>query len=123
VLDAWGATSGSARADLDAELAAAATAATTRVGDELRTLLAEGPAAQRVTPLELVRAAVAEPTALLAAAGVPPVRRDDFEARALPEDRYGLAPRTFADLGGANLGAAQLEWGLAKAAALRANSG
>jgi hypothetical protein len=48
--------------------------------------------------------------------------RDEFEERSFPDDRYGLAPRTFADLDD-TLGPVQLVWGLAKAALLRAPLG
>ena len=63
----------------------------------------------------MVRTAVREPSAVLADIGVPSVVRDEFEERSFPDDRYGLAPRTFADLD-EQLGPMQLVWGLAKAA-------
>jgi hypothetical protein len=66
-----------------------------------------------------VRGAVHEPTAVLADAGIPAIVRDEFDARSFPDDSYGLAPRTFADLDDA-LGPVQLVWGLAKATLLRA---
>jgi hypothetical protein len=110
---------GPERSRVDEQLAAAADAATRRVVRELGTLLAADPASQRATPLEVVRGAAREPTAVLAAIGVPAVVRDEFEERALPEDRYGLAPHAFADLGDEGLGPLQLAWGLAKASALR----
>ncbi len=95
-------------------------AATRRVLADLRDLFDAPPAAQGVTPLQLVRRAVAEPTAVLAGAGVPPVARDAFEERALPDDRYDLAPRALRDLGDEALGPVQLAWGMAKAAVLGA---
>jgi hypothetical protein len=64
-----------------------------------------------------VRTAGREPSVVLEELGVPSVVRDEFEERSFPEDRYGLAPRTFADLDDA-LGPMQLIWGLAKAAVL-----
>jgi len=76
------------------------------------------PAAQRSTPLEVVRTATHEPTVVLAALGVPDVVRDEFEEHSFPADRYGLVPRTFADLD-ETLGPAQLVWGIAKATVLR----
>ena len=120
VLDAWARLPPEARVRVDDEIDAAVEAATTRVGRELEALLAADPASQRATPLEVVRSAVREPTAVLADAGIPDVVRDEFEERSLPLDRYGLAPRTFADLG-ADLGPVQLAWGMAKAAWLRAS--
>jgi hypothetical protein len=64
-----------------------------------------------------VRTAVREPSVVLADVGIPPVVRDEFEERSFPDDRYGLAPRTFADLD-EQLGPMQLVWGVAKAAVL-----
>jgi hypothetical protein len=69
-----------------------------------------------------VRGAVREPSVVLEDAGIPAVVRDEFEERSFPDDRYGLAPRTFADLDDA-LGPVQLVWGLAKAAVLRVPPG
>ena len=63
-----------------------------RIGAELRALFALDPAEQRATPLQVVRGAVREPTAILATAGVAAVDRDPFEERAFPDDRYGLVP-------------------------------
>jgi hypothetical protein len=123
VLDAWAGLAPGARGRVDAELNAAVGAATDRVVGDLRALLDTDPASQRATPLQVVRDAVREPTAVLAAAGVPDVLRDGFEERSLPLDRYDLAPRTFADIGDDELGPAQLAWGIAKAAVLRASPG
>jgi hypothetical protein len=96
------------------------TEATRRVTDDLRGLFARDPADQHATPLQIVRSASREPTRILVALGVPPVVRDEFDERTLPDDRYGLAPRSFAELGDADLGPQHLVWGLAKAGALRA---
>jgi hypothetical protein len=120
VLDAWGHLDPPARATVDDELAGAVHAATQRVTDELRDLFEHDAATQPATPLQIVRGASREPTQVLLAVGVPPVVRDEFEERTLPDDRYGLAPRTFAELGDADLGPQHLVWGLAKAATLRA---
>ena len=120
MLDAWPGLPPDDRSRVDGDLAAAARLATDRVVRDLEALLATEPASQRATPLQLVRGAVREPTAVLADAGVPDVVRDEFEERSLPGDRYGLAPRSFADLGDDELGPAQLAWGMAKAAVLRA---
>jgi hypothetical protein len=92
-----------------------------RVTAELRDLLAVDPAEQRATPLEIIRGAVAEPTAVLAGAGVPDVVRDPFEERAWPDDRFGLVPRTLRDLD-PDLAAIHFAWGIAKAALLRARA-
>jgi len=65
----------------------------------------------------VVRTGVREPSVVLEAIGIPSVVRDEFEERSFPDDRYGLAPRTFADLDD-GLGPWQLVWGVAKAAVL-----
>jgi hypothetical protein len=80
----------------------------------LRALLARDVDDQTVNPLTLLREAVRYPTAVLAAAGVPPVVRDEFDERAFPDDVYGLKPATFADVDPA-LHERGLEWGAAKA--------
>ena len=90
-----------------------------RIGTELRTLFALEPRAMTRTPLEVVRGAVREPTAVLAALGVPPVERDEFARRSWPDDRYGMTPTTLDDLGDPTLGALHLAWGLARVAVLR----
>jgi len=120
VLDAWDRLTPDARAAVQDRLVVAADTATRRVHDELTRLVATDPAAQRVTPLEVVRGGIREPTVVLADAGVPPVARDEFEERSFPNDRYGLTPRTFADLGDDDLGPLHLVWGFAKAESLRA---
>lgn len=120
VADAWEQQHPLDRGRLDAELADAANVATARVVDELRRLLAQAPPDQRATPLEVVRGIVTEPTAILEAAGIPPVVRDGVQERLRPDDPYDLVPGSLADLDEA-LGPLQLVWGLAKAAAIRAN--
>lgn len=122
ILDAWGRTEPSARAEAEAAAAAAGPEVAARVADELRDLFAQDPADQMRTPLQVVRTAVREPTEILAAAGVPAVVRDEFEARTQPEDRYGLAPRTLGDLGDPDLAPYLLVWGRAKATILRARA-
>ena len=121
VLDAWGVPAPERDAAV-ARLRSAADAAAQRVTGELRTLLALDPAEQTRTPLEIVRSLRREPTEVLAALGVGTVARDAFEERALPDDPYGLAPRTLADLGDENLGPLQLAWGVGKATVLRARA-
>lgn len=84
------------------------------VGPKVRALLALDVDAQATGPLALVREAVVHPTAVLAAAGVPDVVRDEFAERAFPSDRYDLAPAAFADLD-PSLHEPGLVWGAAKA--------
>ena len=69
------------------------------VGAAVRALLETDVDAQRTNPLSLLRDAVRYPTMVLQSAGVPAVAsRDDFAARAFPEDVYDLAPATWSDV-------------------------
>ena len=80
----------------------------------LRALLETDIDEQRTNPLAILRGAAAHATAALAAAGVPPVQRDEQAERLLPDDTYDLGPAAFADLGPA-VHDAGLLWGAAKA--------
>jgi hypothetical protein len=122
ILDAWGRADDAARRRALAAAPAAGDAAARRVVAELQALFATDVAAQRSSPLAIVRTAYREPTVLLEAAGVPPVRRDPFDERTLPDDRYDLAPRSLGDLGDPELAPLHLAWGLAKARVLRARA-
>ena len=53
---------------------------------------------QQTNPLSVLRSAVRHPTAVLHAAGLPRVHRDEFAERAFPADIYGLSPATWADV-------------------------
>ena len=121
LLRAWGGLTDPRREEVVEAARAAGEAAAPRVADELAALLALDPADQRATPLEVIRTAVIEPTAALAAAGVPDVVRDAFDERSWPDDRFGLVPRTVRDLD-PDLAAVHFAWGIAKAAVLRARS-
>lgn len=123
IADAWGRLDADARAALDAKARLAGADAAARVVGDLRALFAAEPAQQRATPLEIVRTAVAEVTAVLETAGIPPVVRDAFDERAFPDDVYGVTPATLADLGDERLGPLLLAWGMAKAAVLRSEAG
>jgi hypothetical protein len=120
ILDAWGRTPPDVRARAERDASAAGSAAAARIGSELRTLFALDAEEQRATPLEIVRGAYREPTAVLAAASIPPVERDDFAERAWPDDTYGLVVHGLGDLGDPELAPLQMAWGLAKAKVLRA---
>lgn len=122
ILGAWGRLDAAARLEAESAAVSAGDDATTRVTARLRELFAADPAAQTATPLEIVRTAHREPTAILEAAGIPPVERDAFDERAWPDDRYGLVPRTLGDLGDPDLAPLLLAWGMAKAAVLRARA-
>jgi hypothetical protein len=122
IIDAWGRLDTEARSRTERAAAAAGDRATARVTSQLRQLFASDVAAQRATPLQIVRSAYREPTEVLVAAGIPPIEREDFDERAWPDDRYGLVPRTLGDLGDPDLAPLLLAWGLAKAAVLRARA-
>jgi hypothetical protein len=123
IADAWGRLDVDDRAVLDRAAVDAAAEVTARVTGELTALFVVDAAAQRATPLEIVRTAYREPTAALEAAGIPPIERDAFDERAWPDDRYGLVPRTLGDLGDPDLAPLHLAWGMAKATVLRARAG
>ena len=105
---------GSVTDDVRREAAAAGGRAGGEVGGRLRTLLAADVDEQRRNPLDVVRTAVAHGTEVLRRAGVPPVVRDEFEERLLPDDVYDLAPRSFADID-PGLQEPAIVWGAAKA--------
>ncbi len=69
---------------------------------------------QPTTPLALLRAAVRYPSEVLAAAGVPGLRRDRFTETAFPDDVYDLSPACLADIDPA-LADVGLAWGASKA--------
>ncbi len=102
----------------DPEVMAAAADAGRRagadVGARVRALLEADIDEQRTTPLALLRGAVVYPTAVLQAAGVPPVERDRLQEQLFPADLYDLAPANFADVDPA-LAEPGLAWGAAKA--------
>jgi hypothetical protein len=81
---------------------------------QLRALVERDVDEQRTTPLEIVRRAARFPAAVLAAAGVPAVTRDELAERAFPEDVYDLVPANWADVDPA-LAEPGLTWGAAKA--------
>jgi hypothetical protein len=123
IADAWGRLDDETRARLDADAIAAGEIAAARVVRQLESFFATPPAEQTTTPLSIVRSATREVTAVLDAAGIPPVERDEFAERIFPDDRYDVTPATLSDLGDDDLGPLQLAWGLAKAKVLRADAG
>jgi hypothetical protein len=122
ILDAWERADDATRARATREAVTAGRAAAERVEAELHALFALDAGAQRATPLQIVRSAYREPTAVLAAAGIPPVDRGDFDERAWPDDRYGLVIHDLGDLGDGELAPLHFAWGMAKAGVLRARA-
>lgn len=111
--DAW---HGSTPHEVVTAARAAGAQAVEEVVPVLRDLLARDVDEQWTNPLQLVRRATAHPTAVLRSAGVPAVVRDEFAERTAPDDRYGIEPAGFADLG-PGLHEVGLAWGAAKARA------
>jgi hypothetical protein len=105
-------------APLPPDVRAAATeaggAARAMVVPPLRELLATDVDEQRTNPMTVIRGAVVHPTAVLQAAGVPPVGRDEQAERLFPADVYDLTPAAFADLD-PSVHDPGLVWGAAKA--------
>jgi len=124
VLDAWLAAPGAPAAAAEERSAVLQTAsvAGARAADALApalgALLAADVDDQDVTPLQLVRELVRFPTAVLEAAGVPPVVRDPYTEARFPEDVYDLLPASLASLD-PGLREPSLTWGAAKAMAHR----
>lgn len=96
--------------------------AAAEVGSRVRGLLEADIDAQTTTPLALLREAVRYPTAVLAAAGIPPVERDDFSRARFPDDPYDLTPARLADVDPV-LGELGIAWGAAKAFAHKQRHG
>lgn len=99
---------------LRAESDAAAQRCATEIGAQVADLLSTDLDDQRGTPLDLLRSAVAHPTAVLIGVGCAPVERDEFDQRVFPDDIYGLTPASFADID-ESLHEPGLYWGAAKA--------
>jgi len=83
----------------------------------LRELLELDAEQQRTNPLAVLRAATAPIGRFLASVGATPVERDEFDQRSFPDDVYGLAPVTWADID-ASLLEPGIEWGAWKAATI-----
>lgn len=92
------------------------------LGEQIRFLLASDVDEQRTTPLEIVRAAVVYPTAVLRVAGVKASGRDSFAVERFPDDDYGLTPSSLGELG-PEIGELAMAWGAAKAMAHRRRHG
>lgn len=81
---------------------------------ELLTLDAEQ---QRTNPLTVLRSATVPLSRFLASVGATPIARDEFDRRSFPDDVFGLAPATWADID-PSLVEPGLEWGAWKAATI-----
>lgn len=87
------------------------------VSSELTALLAADPEEQRTNPLHLMRTASRFATPVLRELNIPVPDRDEFEARAMPEDEYGIGPLAWIDLGD-DVHEAGISWGAWKAATI-----
>lgn len=96
------------------QVAEAVAATTADVHARLRSLVDTDVDEQRSTPLQVLAGAVRFATDVLAAAEVAPVKRDEWEERSFPADRYALAPAALSDVDAA-LHEPGLVWGAAKA--------
>ena len=114
---AW---SGSSPAEVTDEVRVAARAAgraaAADVGPDLARLLAADVDAQWTNPMTIVRRAVGHAAGVLDAAGVGAVVRAPEDEAHLPDDRYDLTPRTFADVD-PSLHELGILWGAVKARA------
>lgn len=102
---------------IDEQARASARAAGDEAVQRLQSLLALDVEAQPTTPLSVLRAVTRHATAVLAAAGVAPVRRDEMRARSFPDDVYDLAPATWSDVD-PRLHDPGVVWGASKARAV-----
>ena len=83
----------------------------------LRDLLSVDAEQQRSNPLAVLRSATQPVSRFLEDEGCTPVERDEFSRRSFPDDMFGLAPATWADLD-PSLVEPGLEWGAWKAATI-----
>lgn len=84
---------------------------------ELHELLVRDVDEQRQNPLQVMRGATKHATEVLNAHGISPVARDDFDAKAMPDDLYALGPLTWRDLS-EDVHEAGINWGAWKAATI-----
>ena len=110
---------GEAGPDVLAAAEQAGEAARDDVMPQLRRLLRTDLDEQRSNPLAVLRGATRHAHAVLAAAGVRPVVRDDFSERSFPDDTYGLVPATWEDID-PGLREIGITWGAAKAHVFKA---
>lgn len=85
------------------------------IAENLAQLLSTDVDEQQTNPLHVLRSATLIATNALKDAKVTPVRRDEFEVRAMPDDVYAIGPLTWRDLG-ESVHDAGITWGAWKAA-------
>ena len=85
------------------------------IARNLAQLLSTDVDAQQTNPLHVLRGATTAATIALQSAKVSPVRRDEFEVRAMPNDVYAIGPLAWRDLG-ESVHEAGITWGAWKAA-------
>lgn len=84
------------------------------IASELSSELGKDVDEQRVNPLQVLRNAVVFPTRVLREFSVPPVMRDEMDARMMPDDVFGLSPAHWNDVHESLLEPGVI-WGAAKA--------
>lgn len=82
---------------------------------QMRELLSTDVDQQRVNPLQLLRQSTIFATTALRDAGVPAVKRDEFDQKSMPDDIYAFGPLTWRDLS-EEAHDAGITWGAWKAA-------
>jgi len=97
------------------KVAGVAHATQAQVQIDLMAVLSVDVDSQRTNPLQVLRGSTLMATALLIEAGIPQVRRDEFEVRSMPDDMFALGPLTWRDLGD-DVHDAGIQWGAWKAA-------
>ncbi|MDQ6909570.1 MAG: hypothetical protein M3Z84_02100 [Actinomycetota bacterium] len=102
--------------DVTTAAVAAGLRAQAEVGKQLKPLLEADIDEQPTTPLSIVRGAVRHATAVLEAAGIPAVERDETQQRLFPDDLYDLTPAALGDVD-PGLTEPGLVWGAHKAMA------
>jgi hypothetical protein len=109
---------GTPRLEVEEKLFAAAQLAAEQgrayIAGELSTELGKDVDEQRVNPLQVLRNAVTFPTRVLQEFGVPPIVRDEMDARMMPDDVFGLSPAHWNDVHESLLEPGVI-WGAAKA--------
>ncbi|MDJ0954810.1 MAG: hypothetical protein QNJ81_14125 [Acidimicrobiia bacterium] len=99
---------------IDSDVAGAVAAAAATLEAALHELLQQSAEHQARSPLELIRDATQQVTSALAAIGVRPRERDEWQQSQHPDDPYDLYPASSRDLG-EEAWRLHLQWGIDKA--------